>query len=182
MKSLVLFGDSLLARCRKGEERFLSEKLNEEYQIYNCATGGWDSVDLLKKAPLVGKMAADVVLISVGTNDASPWKQIPLEEFKANIATVYDTFVGSRVIFFPPPPVVENRRVAGKEISNETMHSYNQAVIDFCNEKGIEYWDSWADLEPILDTESDPHNEDGVHFSDTGYEYILGKLAQVVKR
>jgi lysophospholipase L1-like esterase len=180
MRSLVLFGDSLLARCRKGEEKFLTGQLNNEYEIYNCATGGWDSNDLLRKAPLIGKLHADVVIISIGTNDACTWKLVDIETFKANLGSICDAFSGSRIIFFPPPPINESRRPTGRQISNETMHEYNQAIVDFCTQHSLEFWDTWIDLFPLVGTDNDPHNEDGVHFSDEGYKIIFEYLAKVV--
>ncbi len=180
MKHLVLFGDSLFGQCGKSQEQYFSGLLKNEYEVYNFATGGWDTTDARKKATLIAKTNPDVVLISLGTNDACSWKQVPLDEFKQNLPHVYEPFRAARVIFFPPPPVVEADRPKGKEISNSTMLQYNQAVVVFCQENSLEYWDSWSEMVPLLGTENDPHSNDGVHFSDDGYKYVLGKLAEVV--
>lgn len=182
MKKLVLFGDSLFGQCSKDEILFLETALKNEYDVYNCATGGWNSDDLVKKAPFISKLKPDVVLISVGTNDASPWKLVELKRFSDNLQHIAEAFNGVRAVFFPPPPVNERRRPPGKEISNATMQTYNQAVIDFCNEQGLEYWDSWDGLLTYIDRPDDPHNEDGVHFSDEGYEVVLSNLARAVLR
>lgn len=181
MKSLVLFGDSLLAYCHKSEEIFFADQLNGQYEMYNCATGGLDSTDLSRRAPFIGKLQSDVVLVSVGTNDACPWKQVDIETFKANLAPITDAFANSRIIYMPPPPVVEDKRPSGKEIHNKTMHEYNNAVTDFCKSRDIKYWDTWTDLSALLGSDKDPHDEDGVHFSDVGYEFVLTRLAEVVK-
>jgi lysophospholipase L1-like esterase len=180
MKSLVLFGDSLFGRCRKGEETFLADKLNNQYEIYNCATGGLNSDDVARRAPFIGKLQPDVVLISVGSNDASPWKAVSLDVFKQNLSLIAKPFENSRIIFFPPPPIVESIRPEGKEIPNELMRQYNQAVVDYCQQNEVEYWDSWADMLPLLETDRDPHNEDGLHFSDEGYTFVLAKLAETI--
>jgi hypothetical protein len=49
MQKLVLFGDSLFGRCNKDLIDQLEATLSESYDIYNCAAGGWDSDDVLKK-------------------------------------------------------------------------------------------------------------------------------------
>ncbi len=180
MKHLVLFGDSLFGQCGKNQELYLSKLLNNEYEIYNCATGGWDTRDARKKAPFVAKMNPDVVLISLGTYDACSWKHVPLDEFRQNLTHVYEPIKNTRVIFLPPPPVVEAARTPGKEIQNTTMHEYNQAVMSFCKENRLEYWDSWSAMEQLIGTNNDPHKGDGVHFDDQGYEYVLSKLAEVI--
>jgi lysophospholipase L1-like esterase len=181
MKKLVLFGDSLVAYCHKTEVLLLEQYLNDEYDVYNCAVGGWNSDDLVKKGAYIAGLQADVVIISVGTNDGSPWKSVGLDNFKANLAPIADAFNKSRIIFFPPPPINEEKMTAPKRIMNEELQQYNQAVLEFCKEHEFELWDSWKDVMPLINTDNDPHEEDGVHFSDDGYRYVLNKLAEVVK-
>lgn len=180
MKTLVLFGDSLFAQCSKDEVMFLEAQLNHEYDVYNCAVGGWDTNDLLKKASFISKLQADLVLISIGTNDSKHWRDLTLEQFRTNLDPITEKFNGSQIVFFPPPPAVEDRQPENRRVTNAELRKYNQAVIDFCKDHGYKYWDSWTDLLPLIGTDKDPHNEDGVHFSDPGYELILGHLAKVV--
>ena len=55
MKKLVLFGDSLLANFSKQYILRLEAKL-PDYDIYNCAAGGWDTYDCVKKATFISKL------------------------------------------------------------------------------------------------------------------------------
>ncbi len=99
MKKLVLFGDSLFGRFGKHLIVKL-ESVLQDCDVYNCAAGGWDSNDCVAKAPYIGELKPDVMVISLGTNDACPWKQVDLETFKANIPKVFEEFTDSRIIYF----------------------------------------------------------------------------------
>jgi hypothetical protein len=75
---LVLLGDSHLARVRRDLHR-LRGGGSTEVEIVNAAVGGAFVSDLAEQALEVGLQPGDRVAVSVGTNDAAPWKQIPLD-------------------------------------------------------------------------------------------------------
>ncbi|HEY1645892.1 MAG TPA: hypothetical protein VGF75_06000, partial [Candidatus Saccharimonadales bacterium] len=68
MKKLVLYGDSLFAQAGKHRLTMFEEVL-AGYDVYNCAAGGWNTNDCLKKAEYISKLEPDVLVISLGTND-----------------------------------------------------------------------------------------------------------------
>src|SRR5579872_2901625 len=124
MKKLILFGDSLLANCSKRHVVQLEQLLEGQYDVYNCAVGGWDTNDLIKKSPYISALAPDVLVLSIGTNDASPWKRVGLNVFKTNLAKVLDIFKDSRVIFLLPPPIHESWGPPEKSIPNNELKEY----------------------------------------------------------
>lgn len=181
IKKLILFGDSLFGEVRKTETLMLEEKLGGEYDIYNCATGGWSTNDLVKKAPYISGLKPDIVIISAGTNDSAPWKRVDLETFKSNLPVIAEQFSESRVIFFPPPPVTEVLLEENKIMSNEDVRIYNDAVIEFCKEASIGYIDSWSLFMKLKDNNQSYHVADGIHFTREGYELLFSELSEVVR-
>lgn len=45
--------------------------------VCNAAEGGASALDLLAQATRAAVDEGDLVVVSVGTNDAAPWKQVP---------------------------------------------------------------------------------------------------------
>ena len=180
-KKLVLFGDSLFGEVRKTETLMFEEKLGGEYDIYNCATGGWSTNDLVKKSSYISGLKPDIVIISAGTNDSAPWKRVDLEKFKSNLPLIAEQFSESRVIFFPPPPVTEVVLEDNKIMSNADVKLYNDAVVEFCQEASIDYIDSWSFFMNLKDNNKGYHADDGIHFTREGYESLFGELSKVIK-
>ncbi|MGC1176976.1 MAG: GDSL-type esterase/lipase family protein [Candidatus Saccharimonadales bacterium] len=178
---LVLFGDSLFGRCGKHLVLALEKKLNGQFDVYNCATGGWDSDDLVKKAPYIASLEPEVAIISVGTNDACSWKRVGLSDYRQNLESVLNSFKNTQIIFFPPPPVHEISRTTEKQISNKDMKNYNDAVLEICRQRGIAYVDSWKLFMPLQDRDESYHIEDGVHLNDHAYEMLFEAIAEVLK-
>ncbi len=180
-KKLVLFGDSLFGEVRKTETLMLEEKLGGVYDVYNCATGGWSTNDLVKKAPYISGLKPNIVIISAGTNDSAPWKRVDLEKFKANLPLIAEQFSESRVIFFPPPPVTEVVLEDNKIMSNEDVKLYNDAVVAFCKSASVDYIDSWSFFMKLKDNNQGYHVDDGIHFTREGYDLLFSGLSEVIK-
>jgi lysophospholipase L1-like esterase len=180
MHTLVLFGDSLLAEVGKDRIAMFEETL-PGYDVYNCAAGGWNTNDCLKKAPYIARLKPDVVVISLGTNDSASWKQVPLEVFADNIPKIAAAFKSSKVIYFLPPPVNEaSTEASGMPRSNEALKQYHDVAKHICQEQAIAYIDSFRIFMPLLDAEKDYHLDDGVHLTDTAYQTIAAELAKII--
>ena len=177
---IVLFGDSMLARFNNKLIDQLEEKIADS-EVYNCAAGGWDTDDCAKKAPYIGSLKPDMVIVSLGTNDGAAWKQVPLERFKINLNAILDDFKDSRVVFFPAAPVNESRQNPDFGRINDLMHQYFDATKEVCIRRGIEYIDSWAIFHPLLEKGEDYHIDDGVHFNDHGNDILIDKIASHLK-
>jgi lysophospholipase L1-like esterase len=183
MKKLVLFGDSLFGQVSKSEQLLLEKKLGGEYDVYNCATGGWNTDDLIIKAPYIAQLKPDLVILSIGTNDAAPWKKVELSKFKENLPKVLDQFSRSRIVFFLPPPVNESLLQDHKKtLTNEIMKQYFDAAKAICQERKVEYFDSWSVLLPIVKGDDTFHSEDGVHISDEGYDLLFTEFNKVISK
>lgn len=180
MKKLVLYGDSLFAQAGK-HRVLLFEQYLPGYDVYNCAVGGWDTNDCVAKAPYISKLVPDVLVISLGTNDASPWKLVSLDKFKANIPQIFDTFKASRVVYFLPPPVDE-AKIAKTDASRSIkgIQQYHDAAKEICEARGVACIDSFAIFKPLLDSSQEYHVEDGVHLNDVAYEIIAKELAKIL--
>ena len=176
MKKFVLFGDSLLNNFNK-ELIIKLEGALKVYDVYNCAAGGWDSRDGVKKSGYIASLKPDVVVIGFGTNDAAPWKQVPLEEFEKNVNIILDNFKSSKIIYFLPPPVNEEKEQEDEKRSNVTMKLYHDAAKRICLGKGASIIDSWSIFMPMLTQKKDYHEEDGVHLNDFGYEILIKNMA-----
>ena len=98
----VLMGDSHLARLRRELGTFPGE-------VRNAAEGGASSRDLLRQADAVGVLPSDVVVLSVGTNDAAPWKRVPVSEFAHSLSMLVAAHAPRRWVLVAPPGVVEER-------------------------------------------------------------------------
>lgn len=177
---IVLFGDSLFANMGKHLVEELEHKIPGS-DVYNCAVGGWDSNDCVKKAPYISKLKPDFLVISLGTNDASSWKLVDLEVFKQNIPKIIDAFVGSKFIYFLPPPGDETKHPADRIRTTETTKQYYDAAKKICKEKGALTIDSWDMFEPMLKSGEVYHVEDGTHLADNAYEIISSEIAKLVK-
>lgn len=185
MKKLVLFGDSLFARISKSNLLSLESRL-PEYDVYNCAVGGWDTNDCVKKAPYIASLKPDILMLSVGSNDSAPWKQVDIQLFESNLAQVFKSFSGSKIIFFLPPPVNEAilsedaKRKNRKALTDSLIKSYYDVAKQSCEANQITFLDSWQVFKPLMDKGEDYHVDDGIHFSDMGYELLFDELAKLV--
>ncbi len=128
MKKLVLYGDSLFAQTGKDRIK-LFEKILPDCDVYNCAVGGWNTNDCVEKAPYIAKLQPDVLVVSLGTNDAAPWKQVSLETFVSNISKIVNSFSKSKIIWFLPTPIDEAKaKNDGWKLTNKLVKEYHDAA------------------------------------------------------
>jgi lysophospholipase L1-like esterase len=176
---VVLFGDSLFAQLSKRQVQELEAAIPGS-DVYNCAVGGWDSNGCVAKGPYIAQLKPDVLIISLGTNDASSWKPVELEKFKENVNKVIDIFEGSKFIYFLPPPSDESKHSPDKVRKNETTKQYHDAAKKICEEKGALTIDSWNIFKPMLDKGETYHVEDGTHLEDNAYDIIIAEIAKLL--
>ncbi len=176
---IILFGDSLFAQMGKHRLLKIEEKIPGS-DVYNCAAGGWDSNDCVKKALYIASLKPDVLIISLGTNDASSWKLVDLETFKQNVPKTIDIFAGSKFIYFLPPPSDENKQPPDKIRKNETLKQYYDAAKKICEEKTVLTINSWDIFKPMLDRGEVYHVEDGTHLEEVAYDIIIEEMAKLI--
>lgn len=176
---IVLFGDSLFANMSKRHVLKIEKQIPGS-DAYNCAVGGWDSNDCVAKGPYIAKLEPDVLIISLGTNDASSWKLVELEKFKENVNKIIDIFKGSKFIYFLPPPSDETKHAPDRVRKNETTKQYHDAAKSICGEKGALTINSWDIFKPMLDRGEVYHVEDGTHLEENAYDIIIAKIVTLL--
>ncbi|GAA1912769.1 SGNH/GDSL hydrolase family protein [Nocardioides hwasunensis] len=167
----VLLGDSHLARLRRQASRLPGE-------VANRAVGGSSSRDLLAQVSAAGVLATDRVVVSVGSNDAAPWKQVPVAEFaellSAGLASLPDP---RSAVYVAPPGVVEDRLERANDRTNDLMDTYRDAAVRGCEEQGVRVLR--ADL-VVMSLGAAAFAADGLHLSGVGYRALLEELRELL--
>ena len=169
---IVLLGDSHLARV----QRRLSQLTGPDdlsTPIVNAAVGGADVLDLTAQATRAAIKHDDRVAVSIGTNDAAPWKQVDLTEGLARLEEFLATLRPERLVYLAPPGVDEVRLGRQHDRTNETMAHYSATYAAAFTSVGATIVDTPALLAPLGPT---AFVDDGVHLNGQAYALILPAL------
>ncbi|TDD44456.1 hypothetical protein E1286_27035 [Nonomuraea terrae] len=168
MTDVMLFGDSMLARFTKERIQHLERELGDAATVHNCAAGGWDSSDGVRRAPLLARVGWDVIVLSFGANDCAPWKRVPIDRFAENVAAIAKAFDGARRVAFLPPVIDEH---AGRPSrSNRVLDEYREVLR--------------ASADACLDTPrllTGGLEADGLHLTADSYTTLIPALAEVIR-
>src|SRR5215217_5772612 len=126
---VVLLGDSHLARIRRDLAMLGPD-------VCNAAEGGASAPDLLAQGTRAAVDEADLVVVSVGTNDAAPWKQVPLTVFARALLDCLQAVPARRWVYVAPPGVDESRLTGPGDRTNAILDEYRDAAVFACNEVG----------------------------------------------
>ncbi|ANH40266.1 GDSL-like Lipase/Acylhydrolase [Nocardioides dokdonensis FR1436] len=174
---IVLLGDSHLDRVRRDLHR-LAPRPGAE--VVNAAVGGSFAFELLGQAHGVHLRPEDSVVVSVGTNDAAPWKAVPPYEFEDNLRALLDHLVGldgtgvARLVYLTPPGVDEARLGGPDDRTAATVASYAAAGAALSLAAGGRVVDAHALLAPLGPR---AFLDDGVHLTGAAYDLLLPALA-----
>lgn len=177
VRSVALFGDSMLARFTKPRIQELEHELRGAvWTVHNCAAGGWDSADGAARAAVLARAGWDAVVLSFGANDCAPWKRVSLEMFAANIATIVDALAPARLVAFLPPAIREIEKPGLGTRRNRDLDAYRDVL------RGAVGADSCLETDCILSTTQGPGGleSDGLHLTDDSYASLIPPLAQVI--
>ncbi len=166
---VVLLGDSHLARVRRDLPVLGPE-------VHNAARGGASSLDLADQVAGAGVGDGDAVVVSVGTNDAAPWRQVPLAEFGAALGAILRSVSGRRV-YVAPPGVDEARLSRPQDRSNAVLDDYRRTAVGICAEVGAVVVPTPAVLAGLG---ARAFTEDGVHLTGPAYALLLPAIAAAV--
>lgn len=166
----VFIGDSHLARLRRALAGFPGG-------VHNAAVGGASSRDVLGQAAEVGVSESDIVVLSVGTNDAAPWKDVPVTEFVRLVSLCLASHAPLGWVFVAPPGVVEERLSGDGDRTNEVIDEYRRAALDACGNTGVQVVRTDLLLEPLG---AHAFAEDGVHLNGVGYRVLVPAIASAV--
>ena len=164
---VVLVGDSHLTET---SPRTPTAKLPPRLRRWGLdvvvvATGGADSRAVLHQQ-IPGE--ADWALLSVGTNDAAPWKSVDLDEFAANCDRILLNAEAKKRLVLGPGPVVE-RGVAG-ERTNKGLAAYTAVL----QRAAIAHSALFVPMTDLLD--GSDLADDGVHFNHSGYRKLADRI------
>lgn len=168
----VLIGDSHLARLRR-ELRGIGD------DVHTVAEGGAVARDLLRQADRAGVGGADCVVVSVGTNDAAPWKQVPVAELEQALSTLMTSYSPRGWVLVAPPGVVEERLTRVPDRTNAGIDEYRQAAIAMCKDVGGHVVRTELLIE---DLGAAAFADDGLHLSATGYRVLVPAIKAACER
>ena len=169
---IVLLGDSHLARVQRRLSQ-LTGSDDRSTPILNAAVGGADVLDLAAQATRAAIGPDDRVAVSIGTNDAAPWKQVDLSEGVARLGEFLATLRAERLVYLAPPGVDEARLGREHDRTSETMAQYAATYAAAFTAVGATIVDTPALLAPLG---AEAFAEDGVHLRGSAYALILPAL------
>ena len=168
---VVLLGDSHLARVRRDLSRIGPD-------VVNAAVGGACTRDLLPQARSAGITADDVLVVSVGSNDAAPWKAVPLEEAVLLVEGFLSSVPRAGLVLVTSPGVDEERLTGANDRTNAILASYAAALTDRFTAAGAIVVDGATVLAPLG---SAAFTDDGLHLTGAAYDLLLPALAEAVE-
>jgi lysophospholipase L1-like esterase len=167
----VLIGDSHLARIRRDLPILGS-------RVRNAAEGGASAACLSVQASSAGIDEHEVVVVSVGTNDAAPWKGVPLMDFERTLTAFLSSVKAHGWVYVAPPGVVETRLNRTGDRSNRVMEDYRTAAIKAFEQVGARVVRTDLLVGPLGDSAFAP---DGLHLNAAGYRALLPAIADATR-
>jgi lysophospholipase L1-like esterase len=168
---VVCLGDSHLARVRRDLSALGPD-------VRNAAEGGASSLDLLVQAARAGVQSGDLVVVSVGTNDAAPWKRVPLAAFSRALSSCLQTVPAHRWIYLTPPGVDEARVQGSTGRTNAVLDDYRDAAIAACDDAGAHVVPTERIIGPLG---AAAFADDGLHLSGRAYGVVLPAVADALR-
>ena len=165
---IVLLGDSHLARVRRDLPVLGPD-------VLNAAEGGASAQDLLGQATRADVDEDDVVVVSVGTNDAAPWKQVPVKVFAHALLDCMRSVPARRWVYVAPPGVDESRLSASGDRTNAVLDDYRDAAVRACSGAGARVVRTERVVGPLG---ADAFVSDGLHLSGRAYAVLLPVVAE----
>ncbi len=172
---IVLVGDSHLAKFDSARIRRLRSAVDDGAEIVNLAIGGSTAIDLVSHLERATLLPDDRFVVSIGTNDLAPWKQVPIDRFHAALTTALQLIQPRGGVLLVPPPSDMRAQVAARPTAIRTAADrapYADAVRALARQHGactIEL----SDQEPM-------HSADGVHLNDHGYDLLIDLVARAL--
>lgn len=182
MKSLVLLGDSLVARKHQDGVDALIPRITKAFptaEVVSYAVGGANSRQALEATRSISLPSDSLVIISLGMNDAAPWKQVPMQEFVGNYEQLIKLCSGHMLVLITPNPVNTTKQQSpGRD--NAIIKQYDEAVRALANEHNAKVVDLFQIIGEAMRI-SDCHVEDGVHLNDAGYALFFDALSPLIQ-
>ena len=165
---IVLLGDSHLARVRRDLPMVGPD-------VCNVAEGGASALDLLAQATRAAVDEGDLVVVSIGTNDAAPWKQVPVRVFARAVLDCMQSVPARRWLYVAPPGVDESRLTGSGNRTNAILDEYRDAAVSACNDAGARVVRTERVIKPLG---AGAFVSDGLHLSGPAYKVLLPAIAE----
>lgn len=168
---IVFLGDSHLARVRRDLPTVGAD-------VCNAAEGGASALDLLAQAAKAAVEEDDLVVVSVGTNDAAPWKQVPVTMFARAVFGCMQSVPARRWVYVAPPGVDESRLTGLGDRTNAILDKYRDAAVSASNDAGARVVRTERVIGPLG---AGAFATDGLHLSGRAYQVVLPAIAEAVR-
>ena len=163
---IVLLGDSHLARIRRRLAHLGDD-------VVNAAVGGATVHDLIPQATAAAIGRGDVVLVSIGTNDAAPWRKVPVDVFRHALERFLGSSGADSCVVLLPPGVIEESLDGRADRTDALIEDYRAAVTSAAAGAGADVVDVRAELFAMGPS---TFAGDGLHLSGEGYRVLLPAL------
>jgi lysophospholipase L1-like esterase len=173
MTRVVLVGDSHLAHLGPAPEGL---DLPGVDGVLNVAEDGAAAGHLLDQVRRAGVTADDVLVVSVGTNDATPGRPRAVDEFTETLRFLLDEVAPARAVLLVPPGVDEDRQT-DDEHTNWGVAAYAERAAALFGAAGAQVVEAWVLLAPLRER---AFADDGLHLSEAGYDVLLPALREAV--
>lgn len=176
---IICFGDSI-TKLYSTELRTRLHKKSFDLDVsqINAGVGGDTTRNGLKRLPELLDEKPDYIIVSFGMNDQLqiPEKNVPIEEFRANLKNMVDRFIKihSRVILLTIIPVQDRE-------TNKRIELYNNAIYDIWRESKVRLVDINAHWKFFFKNVSDG-SEDGIHPNGRGIDLICEYALRMLSR
>ena len=177
MKKIILVGDSVVARTDQDGATALIPRISEQFpetELVVLAVGGASSKATLENIKNHAFTKDDLVIVSLGLNDAAPWKQIPVEQFKLNYTALLESIGHTNVVLIAPNPVdTQKQTPPGRD--NVILHEYVKVIQGLASKYEMRCINLFEIIRSYEDG-ADLYVEDGVHLSTAGYDLLYDQL------
>jgi lysophospholipase L1-like esterase len=169
---IVCLGDSHLARVRRDLQALGPD-------VCNAAAGGASALDLLTQATRAEVEEEDLVVVSVGTNDAAPWQQVPVAVFAQAVLHCMQSVPARRWVYVAPPGVDESRLTGSRpgDRTNAVLDEYRDAAVSVCRDAGARVVRTERVIAPLG---AGAFDRDGLHLSGRAYKVLLPVIAEAL--
>ncbi len=167
---IVCLGDSHLARVRRDLTTLGPD-------VHNAAEGGASALDLLPQATRASIAVDDLVVVSVGTNDAAPWKHVPVTVFVESLLGCMRSVAARRWVYLTPPGVDEARLTGAGDRTNAVLDEYRDAAVAACDDVGARVVRPERVIGPLG---AAAFVSDGLHLSGRAYDVVLPAIAEAL--
>lgn len=164
--AVLILGDSHLARARPRHAEIAAATTSR-------AVGGSTVLDLDDQLAGIDLAAYDVVVVSLGTNDAG-WRDVPLTQFVSVLDAALARLAGRRLVFVTSPGC-DPARAGG--CSADRLAAYATSATGLVTGHGGIVVDSPAVLATLG---AAAFLEDGFHLTQPAYDLLLPAIATAV--